>query len=288
MSIILDNISYYYDSNSSVKKKALSNINLKIDDGEMIGIIGQTGSGKSTLVQHLNGLIKASNGAYYYNGEDVYDKDYNLKSLRNKVGLVFQYPEYQLFEETVIKDVSYGPTMQGLELLEVQLRAFESLKLLGIGEEYLDASPLELSGGQKRKVAIAGVLAMKPDVLVLDEPTAGLDPYSRKELLNLIKGLHEEIGMTVIMVSHSMEDMAEYVDRLIVMNEGRIEYDDTPHKVFEKYEELKSMGLDVPESVRLINELRKEGYLIPYSNCSVKSIVEDIVKYFMMDIDNPL
>ena len=186
MSIILDNISYYYDSNSSVKKKALSNINLKIDDGEMIGIIGQTGSGKSTLVQHLNGLIKASNGAYYYNGEDVYDKDYNLKSLRNKVGLVFQYPEYQLFEETVIKDVSYGPTMQGLELLEVQLRAFESLKLLGIGEEYLDASPLELSGGQKRKVAIAGVLAMKPDVLVLDEPTAGLDPYSRKELLNLI------------------------------------------------------------------------------------------------------
>lgn len=288
MSIILDNISYYYDSNSSVKKKALSNINLKIDDGEMIGIIGHTGSGKSTLVQHLNGLIKASNGAYYYNGEDVYDKDYNMKSLRNKVGLVFQYPEYQLFEETVIKDVSYGPTMQGLELLEVQLRAFESLKLLGIGEEYLDASPLELSGGQKRKVAIAGVLAMKPDVLVLDEPTAGLDPYSRKELLNLIKGLHEEIGMTVIMVSHSMEDMAEYVDRLIVMNEGRIEYDDTPHKVFENYEELKSMGLDVPESVRLINELRKEGYLIPYSNCSVESIVEDIVKYFKMDIDNPL
>ena len=233
MSIILDNISYYYDSNSSEKKKALSNINLKIDDGEMIGIIGHTGSGKSTLVQHLNGLIKASNGAYYYNGEDVYDKDYNLKNLRNKVGLVFQYPEYQLFEETVIKDVSYGPNMQGLELLEVQLRAFESLKLLGIDEEYLDASPLELSGGQKRKVAIAGVLAMKPDVLVLDEPTAGLDPYSRKELLNLVKGLDEEIGMTVVMVSHSMADMAEYVDRLIVMNEGRIEYDDTPDKVFE-------------------------------------------------------
>ena len=232
LSIILDNISYYYDSNSSEKKKALSNINLKIDDGEMIGIIGHTGSGKSTLVQHLNGLIKASNGAYYYNGEDVYDKDYNLKNLRNKVGLVFQYPEYQLFEETVIKDVSFGPTMQGIELLEVQLRAFESLKLLGIGEEYIDASPMELSGGQKRKVAIAGVLAMKPDVLVLDEPTAGLDPYSRKELLNIIKGLHRETGMTVVIVSHSMEDMAEYVDRLIVMNEGRIEYDDTPEKVF--------------------------------------------------------
>lgn len=288
MSIILDNISYYYDSNSSEKKKALSNINLKIDDGEMIGIIGHTGSGKSTLVQHLNGLIKASNGAYYYNGEDVYDKDYNLKNLRNKVGLVFQYPEYQLFEETVIKDVSYGPTMQGLELLEVQLRAFESLKLLGIDEEYLDASPLELSGGQKRKVAIAGVLAMKPDVLVLDEPTAGLDPYSRKELLNIIKGLHRETGMTVVIVSHSMEEMAEYVDRLIVMNEGRIEYDDTPEKVFANYEELKKMGLDVPESVKLINELRNEGYLIPYSNCSVKSIVEDIARYFKNDMNNNL
>lgn len=279
MSIILDNISYCYDNDSEKKKKALNNINLKIDDGEFVGIIGHTGSGKSTLVQHLNGLIKATNGAYYYNGEDVYSENYNLKELRSKVGLVFQYPEYQLFEETVIKDVSYGPMMLGLEQLEVQLRAFESLKLLGIGDEYLDASPMELSGGQKRKVAIAGILAMKPDVLVLDEPTAGLDPVSRKELLDLISKLHEETGMTVIIVSHSMEDMAEYVDRLIVMNGGAIVYDDIPRNVFENYKELLQMGLDVPQTTKLINELRDIGYLIPDSDCTVDNTVQVVTEY---------
>ena len=279
MSIILDNISYCYDNDSEKKKKALNNINLKIDDGEFVGIIGHTGSGKSTLVQHLYGLIKATNGAYYYNGEDVYSENYNLKELRSNVGLVFQYPEYQLFEETVIKDVSYGPMMLGLEQLEVQLRAFESLKLLGIGDEYLDASPMELSGGQKRKVAIAGILAMKPDVLVLDEPTAGLDPVSRKELLDLISKLHEETGMTVIIVSHSMEDMAEYVDRLIVMNGGAIVYDDIPRNVFENYKELLQMGLDVPQTTKLINELRDIGYLIPDSDCTVDNTVQVVTEY---------
>ena len=279
MSIILDNISYCYDNDSEKKKKALNNINLKIEDGEFVGIIGRTGSEKSPLVQHLNGLIKATNGAYYYNGEDVYSENYNLKELRSKVGLVFQYPEYQLFEETVIKDVSYGPMMLGLEHLEVQLRAFESLKLLGIGDEYLDASPMELSGGQKRKVAIAGILAMKPDVLVLDEPTAGLDPVSRKELLDLISKLHEETGMTVIIVSHSMEDMAEYVDRLIVMNGGAIVYDDIPRNVFENYKELLQMGLDVPQTTKLINELRDIGYLIPDSDCTVDNTVLVVTEY---------
>lgn len=279
MSIILDNISYCYDNNTNNKRKALNKVSLKIDDGEMVGIIGHTGSGKSTLVQHLNGLIKATNGAYYYNGEDVYSDNYDLKKLRNKVGLVFQYPEYQLFEETVIKDVSYGPTMLGLEQLEIQLRAFESLKLVGIDDDYLDASPMELSGGQKRKVAIAGVLAMKPDVLVLDEPTAGLDPVSRKELLDLVRNLHKETGMTVIIVSHSMEDMAEYVDRLIVMNKGIIKYDDTPQNVFENYEELKQIGLDVPQTAKLINELRNIGYLIPNSDYTIDDTVRVVTEY---------
>ena len=279
MSIILDNISYCYDNNTNNKRKALNKVSLKIDDGEMVGIIGHTGSGKSTLVQHLNGLIKATNGAYYYNGEDVYSDNYDLKKLRNKVGLVFQYPEYQLFEETVIKDVSYGPTMLGLEQLEIQLRAFESLKLVGIDDDYLDASPMELSGGQKRKVAIAGVLAMKPDVLVLDEPTAGLDPVSRKELLDLVRNLHKETGMTVIIVSHSMEDMAEYVDRLIVMNKGIIKYDYTPQNVFENYEELKQIGLDVPQTAKLINELRNIGYLIPNSDYTIDDTVRVVTEY---------
>ena len=279
MSIILDNISYCYDNNTNNKRKALNKVSLKIDDGEMVGIIGHTGSGKSTLVQHLNGLIKATNGAYYYNGEEVYSDNYDLKKLRNKVGLVFQYPEYQLFEETVIKDVSYGPTMLGLEQLEIQLRAFESLKLVGIDDDYLDASPMELSGGQKRKVAIAGVLAMKPDVLVLDEPTAGLDPVSRKELLDLVRNLHKETGMTVIIVSHSMEDMAEYVDRLIVMNKGIIKYDYTPQNVFENYEELKQIGLDVPQTAKLINELRNIGYLIPNSDYTIDDTVRVVTEY---------
>ncbi len=281
MSIILDRVSYYYDSNTRDKKRALCNIDLQIDDGEMIGIIGHTGSGKTTLVQHLNGLLKPSNGAYYYNGEDVYDKDYNINCLRQKVGLVFQYPEYQLFEETVYKDVSYGPSMLGLDRLEIQLRSFESLKLVGIGEDLLDVSPLELSGGQKRKVAIAGVLAMRPEVLVLDEPAAGLDPHSRKEMLDLIRMLHKETGMTVIIVSHSMEDMADYVDRLIVMNKGSIMYDDIPSKVFKYEDKLKKIGLDVPDTAKLINRLRDYGYLVPDSDFSVEDTTKVIARYIM-------
>lgn len=284
MSIILDKVSYCYENNARTVKKALNNINLNIDDGEMVGIIGHTGSGKSTLVQHLNGLLKPTNGAIYYKGEDVYDKDYDIKQLRQKVGLVFQYPEYQLFEETVVKDVSFGPERLGLPRLEVQLRTFESLKLVGIGEDLLDVSPLDLSGGQKRKVAIAGVLAMKPEVLILDEPVAGLDPYSRKEMLKLIRMLHDETDMTVIIVSHSMEDMADYVDRLIVLNKGSILYDDIPKNVFKEEESLKKIGLDVPETAKLINKLRSYGYLVPDSDYSEKNTVEVILKYLSNSI----
>ncbi|MBE5934588.1 MAG: energy-coupling factor transporter ATPase [Lachnospiraceae bacterium] len=279
MSIILDHISYEYKENSSIQKKALKDINLKIEHGEFVGIIGHTGSGKSTLIQHLNGLLKGTNGAYYFNGEDVYDKDYDIRTLRNKVGLVFQYPEHQLFEETVYKDVAYGPKMQNLEQLEIQLRVFDALKLVGMDDSLLDASPFELSGGQKRKVAIAGVLAMKPQVLVLDEPTAGLDPYSKKELLDLIKKLHAETNITVIIVSHSMEDMAEYVERLIVMNKGSVKFDGTPIDIFANADELEQIGLSVPQTALVLNQLRKQGYLVPNSDYTVESTSEVLLKY---------
>ena len=286
MSIILNHVNYRYKQNSSDIKNALNDINIKIEQGEFVGIIGHTGSGKSTLMQHLNGLLKATSGDFYYNGEDVYDKDYDIKKLREKVGLVFQYPEHQLFEETVIKDVSFGPNNLELEKLQVQLRSFEALKLVGIEDDLLDASPFELSGGQMRKVAIAGVLAMKPEVLVLDEPTAGLDPFSRRELLNLIKKLHEETNMTVIIVSHSMEDMAEFVNRIIVMNEGFIMYDDTPSAIFDRAMELKRCGLDVPQTAMLINKLREEGYLVPFSDYTIENTSEILVKYICNNMEN--
>ncbi|MFW5631866.1 MAG: energy-coupling factor transporter ATPase, partial [Acetivibrio ethanolgignens] len=238
MSIILDKVNYYYSPRTAYEKQALKNINLEIKDGEFIGLIGHTGSGKSTLIQHLNGLIKATSGSIYYNGQDIYDEDYKMKDLRNKVGLVFQYPEHQLFETTVLRDVKFGPTNQGLPALEVDLRAYEALKQVGISDDMLDLSPFELSGGQKRRVAIAGVLAMKPEVLILDEPTAGLDPKGRDEILDQIAKLHQENNITVILVSHSMEDVAKYVDRLIVMNRGEAVFDGTPKKVFHHYKEL--------------------------------------------------
>ena len=281
MSIIIDKISYVYNAGLHDEKKALDNIELQINDGEFIGIIGHTGSGKSTLIQHLNGLLKATEGGIYYNGEDIYDKDFELKKIRNKVGLVFQYPEHQLFETSVIKDVSFGPKMQGIPLLDVQMRAFESLKMVGIGEELLDVSPFDLSGGQKRRVAIAGVLAMNPDVLILDEPTAGLDPKGRREILDLISELHRQSGITVILVSHSMEDVAEYVNRIIVMDKGKIKYDDEPEQVFQHVEELESIGLAVPQVSYLINRLRKMGL-----NIKGNPITVDEAKDTILDIYN--
>ncbi len=259
MSIILDKVNYVYSEKTAYEIQALKNINLKIDDGEFIGVIGHTGSGKSTLIQHLNGLIKASSGGIYYNGQDIYDSDYKLKELRGKVGLVFQYPEHQLFEATVFADVCFGPRNRGFSRKDSELKAFAALRSVGLSEDFWYRSPFELSGGQKRRAAIAGVLAMEPEALVLDEPTAGLDPKGRDEILDLVAKLHRERQMTVILVSHSMEDVAKYVQRLIVMNRGSILYDGTPGEVFAHYRELEEVGLAAPQVTYLMHELRKRG-----------------------------
>lgn len=279
MSIILDKVNYYYSPGTAYEKQALKNINLEIKDGEFIGLIGHTGSGKSTLIQHLNGLIKATSGNIYYNGQDIYDEDYKMKDLRNKVGLVFQYPEHQLFETTVLRDVKFGPTNQGLPALEVDLRAYEALKQVGISDAMLDSSPFELSGGQKRRVAIAGVLAMKPEVLILDEPTAGLDPKGRDEILDQIAKLHQENNITVILVSHSMEDVAKYVDRLIVMNRGEAVFDGMPKKVFHHYKELERIGLAAPQVTYVMNELADRGVAVSTDATTVEEAEAEILSW---------
>ncbi len=235
MLIILDKVNYVYSEGSGFEKKALDDVSLTIDKGEFIGLIGHTGSGKSTLTQHLNGLLRATSGNIYYDGQDIYEKGFVMKNLRSKVGLVFQYPEHQLFESDVFTDVCFGPKNLGLDKKNVELRAFEALEMVGFPKELFYNSPFELSGGQKRRAAIAGVLAMKPEVLILDEPTAGRDPKGRDEILDQIKKLHEETGITVILVSHSMEDVAKYVGRLIVLDHGRVMYDDIPKKVFRNF-----------------------------------------------------
>ena len=259
MSIILDKVNYIYSENTAYEIQALKNINLKIEDGEFIGLIGHTGSGKSTLIQHLNGLMHVTYGGIYYNGQDIYDEDYNRKELRSKVGLVFQYPEHQLFETTIFADVAFGPRNQGLSKKEAELKAFTALRSVGLKENDWYRSPFELSGGQKRRAAIAGVLAMEPEVLVLDEPTAGLDPKGRDEILDQVAKLHMERNMTIILVSHSMEDVAKYVERLIVMNQGSILFDGTPREVFAHYQELEAVGLAAPQVTYLMHELRKRG-----------------------------
>ena len=277
MSLILDKINYYYGKGTAFESAALKNISLSIPDGEFIGIIGHTGSGKSTLIQHMNGLIKADSGSIYYNGKDIYDKDFKMTDLRRKVGLVFQYPEHQLFEATVIKDVLFGPTNMGMDKLKAELAAYGALKAVGIGDDLIDASPFELSGGQKRRVAIAGVLAMSPEILVLDEPTAGLDPAGRTELLNLLKEIHETKGITVILVSHSMEDVAEYAERLIVIDEGEIKYDDEPRKVFAHADELRKMGLEIPQCTELMGKLANAGLNVDRNCLTVDEAVNSIL-----------
>lgn len=256
---------------------ALKDINLKIEDGEFIGIIGHTGSGKSTLIQHMNGLIKATSGCIYFNGQDIYDKDYNMKELRSKVGLVFQYPEHQLFETTIFADVCFGPKNLGLEKKAVELRAYEALRSVGFPNELFYQPPFDLSGGQKRRVAIAGVLAMKPEVLILDEPTAGLDPAGRDEILELISKMHRELGITIILVSHSMEDVAKYVNRIIVMNQGAVMYDGTPKEVFRQYESLEAIGLAAPQVTYLMHELRKKGLPVDIDATTVEEAKESIL-----------
>ncbi len=277
MAIIIHQLSYTYSEGTAYEKKALHDINLKIEQGEFIGLIGHTGSGKSTLIQHLNGLLKPTSGSIYFHGEDIYDRDYSLKKLRSKVGLVFQYPEQQLFESTVIEDVKFGPKNMGLAPLDVDLHAFEALKQVGIPEDLLDCSPWELSGGQKRRVAIAGVLAMKPEVLILDEPTAGLDPRGRDEILNLLDRLHRERNITILLVSHSMEDVAEYVKRLIVMHEGSVRHDGTPEEVFSHYRELEKIGLSAPQITYVMEGLANRGIDLPHYAITVADAVETIM-----------
>ncbi|MBD5508020.1 MAG: energy-coupling factor transporter ATPase [Lachnospiraceae bacterium] len=277
MSLILDHVNYVYGEDTALAVHALRDVNLAIPDGQFIGLIGHTGSGKSTLVQHLNGLIKPTSGTIYYNGEDIHEKDYDKKQLRSKVGLVFQYPEHQLFEIDVFKDVCFGPKNLGLSQKEAELRAYAALKQVGIKDEYFYQSPFDLSGGQKRRVAIAGVLAMKPEILVLDEPTAGLDPKGRDEILDQIAKLKEETGITVILVSHSMEDVAKYVERIIVMNRGSVLYDDVPKEVFRHYKELEQVGLAAPQVTYIMQALAKKGMPVDTSATTVEEAVQEIL-----------
>ncbi len=278
MSIVLEHINYMYSEDTPLAAKALDDICLEIPKGQFVGVIGHTGSGKSTLMQHLNGLIKASSGHIYFNGEDIYAKGYDMKKLRSKVGLVFQYPEHQLFEIDVFSDVCFGPKNLGLSKEEVERRAKDALQKVGLSEELYFQSPFELSGGQKRRVAIAGVLAMQPEVLILDEPTAGLDPKGRDEILKQIKKLQEETGMTILLVSHSMEDVAEYVDRIIVMNKGSVMYDDEPKNVFRHYKELEEVGLAAPQVTYIMHALRKKGMDVDVEATTIEEATESILK----------
>lgn len=278
MSIILDHVNHIYEAGTAMEFAALKDINLVIPDGQFIGLIGHTGSGKSTLVQHLNGLLAPTSGNIYYNGADIHDSDYNKKELRSKVGLVFQYPEHQLFEIDVFTDVCFGPKNLGLDKKETELRAYAALKQVGLEDEYFYQSPFDLSGGQKRRVAIAGVLAMKPEVLILDEPTAGLDPKGRDEILDQIAKLREETGMTVILVSHSMEDVAKYVDRIIVMNRGKVMFDNEPKEVFRHYKELEQVGLAAPQVTYIMQSLRGHGLKVDTDLTTIEEAKTEILK----------
>ena len=280
MSIVLEHVSYTYSPETAYEIHALKDVNLEIPDGQFIGLIGHTGSGKSTLVQHLNGLVRATSGHIYFNGEDIYAKDYDMRRLRGKVGLVFQYPEHQLFEVDVLSDVCFGPKNQGLSPEEAKERAREALRMVGISEEYEKQSPFELSGGQKRRVAIAGVLAMEPDVLILDEPTAGLDPKGRDEILDEISYLHKERGITVILVSHSMEDVAKYVERIIVMNQGEVLHDGAPREVFRHYKELESVGLAAPQVTYIVHTLKDKGFDVDGDATTIEEAKETILEAF--------
>ncbi|MDO5349024.1 MAG: energy-coupling factor transporter ATPase [Lachnospiraceae bacterium] len=278
MAIRVEHLNHIYGQGTAFEQYALKDVNFTIEDGQFVGLIGHTGSGKSTLIQHLNGLLRASSGAIYYNNENIYSDGYDMKALRSKVGLVFQYPEHQLFEVDVFSDVCFGPKNLGLPKEEVEARAKEALTQVGLDESFYTQSPFELSGGQKRRVAIAGVLAMHPEVLILDEPTAGLDPKGRDEILDEISALHKEKHMTIILVSHSMEDMARYADRLLVMNHGEKVFDDVPKNVFKHYKELEKMGLAAPQITYVVHELREHGVKIADDLTTVEEARDAILK----------
>ncbi len=279
MAIKLQDVTHIYSPDSPFQKEALSRVSLHIPKGQFVGLIGHTGSGKSTLIQHLNGLMKPSSGSIYINGQDIHSKEVNLKEIRQQVGLVFQYPEYQLFEMSIYKDVTFGPKNMGLSEDEITERVDTALRMVNIGEEMFEKSPFELSGGQKRRVAIAGVLAMRPDILILDEPTAGLDPKGRKEILDQISEMHKTLGITVILVSHSMEDVARYVDRLVVMENGKIALDGEPREIFNHIKELEAMGLAAPQIRYITQALVKKGMAIKEDILTVEEAADVIAAY---------
>ena len=280
MSIIIKNLTYIYDEGMPFASKAIDDISFEIKDNDFVGLIGHTGSGKSTLIQHLNGLLKPSSGQIIVNGFNITDKDLNLTEIRKRVGIVFQYPEYQLFEETVEKDIAFGPGNLGLDEEEISKRVRKSMEAVGLDyETYKDKSPFDLSGGQKRRVAIAGVIAMNPEVLILDEPTAGLDPGGRDEIFNLIKKLHRDNNITIILSSHSMDDMAKLAQTIIVMNHGKIEFMGTPREVFTSHAaRLREIGLDVPQVLELATKLRNKGFDIRPDVLTVEEIKDEILK----------
>ena len=278
MSIELKNYHIHLQSGTAYEIHALKDINLEIPDGQFIGVIGHTGSGKSTLIQHLNALIRPTSGSVLYNGEDVWEEKYDRRKLRSQVGLVFQYPEHQLFESDVLSDVCFGPMNQGMSREEAEAEAKKALLQVGFKEKNFSKSPFELSGGQKKRVAIAGVLAMNPKILILDEPTAGLDPKGRDEILDQISELHKARGITIILVSHSMEDVAKYVERLIVVNRGQIAFDDTPREVFSHYQELEAMGLAAPQITYIMHALKQKGLKVDPNATTVEEARDDILR----------
>ena len=278
MSIELKNITYTYSPGTAYEIHALKDVNLEIPDGQFIGVIGHTGSGKSTLIQHLNALIRPTSGTVLYNGEDVWEEKYDRRNLRSQIGLVFQYPEHQLFESDVLSDVCFGPMNQGMSREEAETEAKKALLQVGFKEKNFSKSPFELSGGQKKRAAIAGVLAMNPKILILDEPTAGLDPKGRDEILDQISELHKVRGITIILVSHSMEDVAKYVERLIVVNRGQIAFDDNPREVFSHYKELEAMGLAAPQITYIMHALKQKGLKVDPNATTVEEARDDILR----------
>ena len=280
MGIKLENVSFVYEQGTAMETAALREVSLDIPDNQFIGLIGHTGSGKSTLVQLLNGLIRPTSGRVLYNGEDIFGEKYDRKALRAKVGLVFQYPEHQLFEVDVLSDVMFGPRNLGLDEKTCKKRAIDALENVGLSEDYYKTSPFDLSGGQKRRVAIAGVIAMHPHILILDEPTAGLDPRGRDEILGLISDMKKKFEMTIILVSHSMDDVARYVERIIVMGNGRKMFDDTPIEVFRHYQELEELGLSAPQIIYILNELQRNGLDVPTDVLTVEEAAGEILKKY--------
>lgn len=278
MSLQLEQVNYIYGKKTTYEVHALQDINLTIGQGEFIGVIGHTGSGKSTLMQMMNGLDKPTSGRVLFHGEDIWGEKYDRRQLRSRVGLVFQYPEHQLFEVDVLSDVCYGPKNQGFSEEEAKEKAKKALSLVGMGKKYYNVSPFELSGGQKRRVAIAGVLAMEPEILILDEPTAGLDPRGRDEILEQIARLHREQHITILLVSHSMEDVANYVGRILVMASGTLLYDGTPKDVFSHYKELQEVGLDVPNVTDILHRLHGKGFAVDTTCVTVEEACETILQ----------